>query len=261
MHQKLQRSDLSDRYSQARILVSEEMYGQGYQSSGGIELARELLPKLGLTPGKRLLDVGCGTGGTTLLAAREFGLHVTAVDRATDNIMLCLERASKAGLNGKIDLLLNDAGSYRFKPTHDGLWCCDALMYVSDKVGLFKNIAQGLVQGARAIILDYGSGRGQVDREFAEYVSSAGYHLPRIREYEQMLEGGGFACLEAVDYTDRFVKMMRDELVALQTHKKSFVEKHDETQFNHFVERWERKIRFCDQDLMRAFYFIAEKRS
>ena len=254
-------ADLSNRYTTARVLLSEEMYGEGYQSSGGRELAKELIPKLHLCPNKTLLEVGCGTGGTALLAAKEFGLKVTAVDQASDNIALCQRRVASHSLEEKISLTLGDATTVTFKEKHHGLWCSDVLMYVADKSSLFKNVARALHTGARGMILDYGSGNAPQSPEYVEYTTSAGYHLPKLLEYASTLESSGFRCLEAIDYTERFISMMEEELRHLAKNKDIFINTHGEQQYHHFVERWERKIRFCTQDWMRAFSFYIEKKS
>src|SRR5271166_6518426 len=49
--------------------------------------------RLGLTPGAKVLDVGCGTGNQSLPAARK-GAHVTAVDIAPN---LLTRRRSERG--------------------------------------------------------------------------------------------------------------------------------------------------------------------
>lgn len=58
----------------------------------------EFLPALGIRPGERVLDVGCGAGQLSLPAARA-GAHVTAVDIATNHVELARRRAADAGLD------------------------------------------------------------------------------------------------------------------------------------------------------------------
>jgi ubiquinone/menaquinone biosynthesis C-methylase UbiE len=53
---------------------------------------------LGVTPGTRLLDVGCGSGQLALIAARA-GAHVTGCDISTNWLEKARERAAFEGLD------------------------------------------------------------------------------------------------------------------------------------------------------------------
>jgi len=56
---------------------------------GGRYSTEELVQRAQFQPGQQVLDVGCGVGTTAIRVARQFDLHVTAVDIAP----LMLERA------------------------------------------------------------------------------------------------------------------------------------------------------------------------
>jgi SAM-dependent methyltransferase len=59
--------------------------------------AEQFFQRLGVTPGTRLLDVGCGAGQLALIAARA-GAHVTGCDIATNWIEKARARAAAEGL-------------------------------------------------------------------------------------------------------------------------------------------------------------------
>ena len=56
------------------------VFGEGYVSTGGEVTTREFVPKLRITPGDSVLDIGCGIGGGDFLMAREYGAHVLGID-------------------------------------------------------------------------------------------------------------------------------------------------------------------------------------
>jgi cyclopropane-fatty-acyl-phospholipid synthase len=72
--------------------------------------------KLGLCPGARVLDVGCGWGSFALHAAREHGVHVTGITLPEPQAALARERAVTAGLAERIEIRLAD---YRELARHD----------------------------------------------------------------------------------------------------------------------------------------------
>ena len=64
--------------------------------------------KLGLKPGQRVLDVGCGWGSFALHAAERHGVHVTGITLSPPQAELARQRAADAGLADKIDIRVMD---------------------------------------------------------------------------------------------------------------------------------------------------------
>ena len=78
--------------------------------------AEQFFRRLGVTPGTRLLDVGCGAGQLALIAARA-GAQVTGCDIATNWIEKARARADAAGLDvtfeeGDAEALPYDDGQF-----------------------------------------------------------------------------------------------------------------------------------------------------
>jgi cyclopropane-fatty-acyl-phospholipid synthase len=64
--------------------------------------------KLGLAPGMRVLDVGCGWGSFAIHAAREHGVTVTGITLSQEQARLARERVAAAGLEGRVEILVRD---------------------------------------------------------------------------------------------------------------------------------------------------------
>ncbi len=62
--------------------------------------------KLGLRPGARLLDVGCGWGALALHAAEHHGARVTGVTLSVEQQRWVDERAAERGLSGQVEVRL-----------------------------------------------------------------------------------------------------------------------------------------------------------
>ena len=68
------------------------------------ETTKEFVAKLGLKPGQKVLDVGCGVGGGDFYMAENFDVEVIGIDLSINMISLAIERA--IGLNYAVELNL-----------------------------------------------------------------------------------------------------------------------------------------------------------
>jgi SAM-dependent methyltransferase len=100
--------------------------------------------------GARVLDIGCGTGATTLAAARRVGPRGRAVgiDLSEPMIALARERASRAGSNATF--ICADAQTYSFEPaTVDRFISRFGVMFFEDPVRAFANLRRAATDDAR----------------------------------------------------------------------------------------------------------------
>lgn len=56
---------------------------------------QDFLIKLGLEPGQRVLDVGCGTGGSAFFMARHYGVSVHGIDLSSNMIDIAQDRLNR----------------------------------------------------------------------------------------------------------------------------------------------------------------------
>jgi cyclopropane-fatty-acyl-phospholipid synthase len=74
--------------------------------------------KLGLEPGMRVLDVGCGWGSFAVHAATRHGVRVTGITLSEPQAARARERASEAGVADRVEIRVQDyreLGSERFE--------------------------------------------------------------------------------------------------------------------------------------------------
>ena len=56
-------------YSRNGILRYERIFGDTFVSTGGLDTTKEFTSMLGLKPGMKVIDIGCGIGGSELILA------------------------------------------------------------------------------------------------------------------------------------------------------------------------------------------------
>jgi len=114
-----------------------------------------LLDAVGLGPGARLLDVGCGRGDTTLDAARRIGPSGLAlgVDASLDVLEHARRRAAQAGL-AHVGFVHADAQTQRFAPLRfDAIVSRRAHHVFADPDAGFANLLRALRSGGRLAVV------------------------------------------------------------------------------------------------------------
>lgn len=100
--------------------------------------------------GERVVDVGCGTGATTLELARAVGSdgRVLAIDISEPMLEVARRRIEAAGF-AWVDLLLADAQVHRFAAGHDLVASRFGVMFFGDPVAAFRNLKAALEPDGR----------------------------------------------------------------------------------------------------------------
>ena len=98
----------SSQYLAASILLYESVYGEDFVSPGGLAMAREMIGRMALAPGSRVLDVGCGLGGSAFVMARDFGLLVDGIDLSKNMLALANQKLAANGLSDSVRLEWGD---------------------------------------------------------------------------------------------------------------------------------------------------------
>ena len=121
-----------------------------------------LLERTAIRPNENLLDVGCGTGASTLAAAVKTGPkgHVTGLDISEQLLNRARKRSDDAGL-GNTSFILADAQTHPFVPeSFDAIISRFGLMFFENPVTAFANMARGLKQKGRLIFAAWGPAAG-----------------------------------------------------------------------------------------------------
>jgi len=235
-------------YSNKSILRYEQIFGHTWVSTGGEETTTELLKWLNLSPGQRVLDIGCGTGGSAFFMARKFGAKVVGIDLSTQMIQLAQHRLQTdfSDVKDKVELLLADATTLTYpEGSFDVIYSRDTVLHIPGKEALYQALKKMLVPGGKLLVTDYCRGDQQHSQKFLDYVESRGYDLRTVAGYGTVLKGAGFRDVEAIDMTKGFQDILRRELKRFRDNKNNFLKEFTMEDYDYIVEDWESKLVRC----------------
>ena len=246
-----------NRYNRRSILRAERMYGEGFQSPGGLDAVKGFCKRLRMRQGMKILEVGSGLGGSAFYLAETFGAEVLGLDVSAQMVALSTERAAEKGLSNvsfrRGDIRTSDLETGTF----DLVWTRDCILYVPQKELVWSNIRATLKPGGQLFVTDFCRGGGPLSDEFETYIEDCQYYLPALDEYVRTLETAGFAKVRMEDITMAFMEGLRQEQERLVDDRENFLRAFDESDYGYLIDRWDKKIRFCERGDLKWGLFVA----
>jgi len=251
-----------NQYTRKGILRYERIFGTTYVSVGGETTTRKFTDMLDMQPGMKVLDIGCGIGGSAFYMAKNYGVDVYGVDLSSNMVGIAQEYRNdiEAAIKHRVQFYIEDAISMGYPQSfYDVVYSRDTILHIPDKESLFRKFHSTLKPGGRILISDYCCGNKEPSVEFAEYVNSRGYHLLTVQDYGKILEHAGFQQVQAHDATGLMIEMMNMELDKFKAMKEAFVDEFSEQDYQYIKENWETKLVRCSAGFQTWGLFTAVK--
>ncbi|CAB3369821.1 Hypothetical predicted protein [Cloeon dipterum] len=232
-------------YSDHSISRYEKIFGRTYVSTGGEGTTKDLTKKMNLQPGQRVLDVGCGIGGSAFYLAKTYGVQVLGLDLSRNMINKAQQYQGELDEPVKrlVDFQVADVLKVNLPAeSFDAVYSRDAILHIGNKEELFAKLLSWVKPGGQLLITDYARGQEQCGQEFEDYVAGRGYRLLTVPQYGKLLEEAGWKEVEAVDNTKEFVAVMKRELELLSSIKDSFITEFSQKDYNDLENGWTKKL-------------------
>ncbi len=114
-------------------------------------IGQEAIDRLALAAGERVIDVGCGCGGTSLRIAQRVGRggFVLGVDLSQPMLGIAEQRRREAGIDN-VCFEHGDAQIHPFEPrSFDAIFSRFGIMFFADPLAAFRNLVSTLRPGGR----------------------------------------------------------------------------------------------------------------
>jgi cyclopropane fatty-acyl-phospholipid synthase-like methyltransferase len=161
---------------------------------------------LNLKPGMKILDLGCGIGGTAMFMAKRYGVNVVGVTLDPNQVEIGEKLIKKHGLQTRVVVKEMDFMNLSFENNYfDGVYGIESVCYAYPKTQLFKHVIKTLKPGGKFVIADGYKAHSPINdfevkiiKDFCE-----GFVLPELlmaREVSKYLKTVGF---ENIKFTSK----------------------------------------------------------
>jgi len=138
--------------------IRREAFGEDIGQSSWLTADEQdrFLGLLELSPGKRLLDVACGSGGPALRIATKTGCSVVGIDMHEDAVSTANSLAAHDGLSDRAEFRVANAAEPLPFPDafFDAITCIDAINHLPDRPRVLSDWARLLKPGGRLLFTD-----------------------------------------------------------------------------------------------------------
>ncbi|MFF1708725.1 class I SAM-dependent methyltransferase [Streptomyces sp. NPDC058268] len=214
--------DASLAYSCAYWASEDPRYGLADAQEAKLEL---VCRKLGLAPGSRLLDVGCGWGSLALYAAERHKVQVTAVTLSREQRDVVRARVRERGLGDQVDVQLR-----HYRAIENGQYEAISVIEMGEHVGDteypgFAAQLHGLLRPQGRILVQQMS-RGSTapgGGAFIESYIAPDMHMRPLGETIGLWEGAGFEVRSAESLREHYVRTVNAWRATLEERWEEFV--------------------------------------
>lgn len=179
----------------------------------GLERANQTLVQgCALGPGRRVLDAGCGVGGTAISLAETHGVHVTGLTICEPHVAVATEQAERRGVGHLVEFVYGDFMNLPFpEASFDAVLNHESFCYAEDKRAYLRGVYRVLKPGGRWQALEGLRSGEPLSKAQEEYhaIAQRGWRMPPLeplRDVLAALEATGFENVRERDLSSEAAK-------------------------------------------------------
>jgi ubiquinone/menaquinone biosynthesis C-methylase UbiE len=242
-----------------------ETYGEdlGQSSWMTADELRTFLRLLALKPSEYLLEVGSGSGGTSLFIAEHAGSRVHGIDINAVGIKNANELARKRKLEDRVQFQLVDAGKRLpfDDQSFDVIFSNDVICHIPNRLDLLHEWFRILKPGGRMLFTDALVITGMVTHEEMARRSSIGVYVfspPGVNEH--LISEAGFKLMKREDLTQEAAFISKKWHDARATRHEALLKIEGESNYQGLQNFLSCVHTLCAERRLSRFMYLGEKK-
>ncbi len=170
-----------------------------------------LATRAGVEHGTRVLDAGCGVGGSSIWLAAQRGAEVVGITIAPEQVAHAMRLAGEAGVSDRTAFHEMDFAATTFAHgSFDVVWNIESMCHAFDKPEYLRHVHDLLRPGGRFACLDmFGYGRADAPAIRAMCANWSLPSMPSLDEVTGWLGSLGYEGVESEDLTAQIRRPMQ----------------------------------------------------
>lgn len=201
------------------------------------------LKKLDLKPNEKLLDIGCGWGWLSIMAAQKYGVKVVGVTISEEQCKKAQERVRELKLEDRVEIRLQNYQDLEFENYFDKVVSVGMFEHVGkENLGLYFMKAKQVLKPGGSMLLHsiLAMFEGKTNAWIDKYIFPGGY-LPSLREVVSAMSEWDFHLLLVESLRIHYAKTLDMWSENFNQVLPQVREKYDEE----FIRMWDLYLRSC----------------
>jgi cyclopropane fatty-acyl-phospholipid synthase-like methyltransferase len=230
-----------------------------------VQLIERLADACGITSNDRLLDVGCGMGGSSIHLAKMRRSQATGVTISGFQRRWAVASARWHGVHDRTQFLCDDAESVTFSPkSFDVVWSVECTEHLFDKPQFFERSAQWVKPGGHVAICAWLAGDDLQDETHLRQVDDVceGFFCPSLgtrNDYCKWMEDAGLEMIVTEDWTTNVARTWELCQQRIDRSKVRWLAKLIDRDTVMFLDRFDTLLQAYRNGAMRYGCFVARK--
>jgi len=244
--------------AQTMLEIERDVCGCDFGSTGWAtkEEAEQIGTLLELAPGKRLLDLGAGSGWPGLYLASRSGCEVALADIPVEGMRIAAERAAADGLAGRAWAVASDGTALPFADaSFDAIEHSDVLCCLEAKIAVLAECRRVARDARRMVFSTISFAPSLSSADHRQALTAGPPFMTASSDYPAMLSKTGWRTEQRLDLTADYGAAVERFLSAEEAKKEALIEIFGESDLAEMMAKRRRTVAAIKQGLLRRELF------